>query len=70
MLLLMVLKKFKKGKKYYSLTREYNENVIAELMLLTIKENKLDDMSQYLNNDTKILNKKDNEYQTFEKKLK
>lgn len=28
-------------------------------MSLTVKENKLDEMFQYLNNDTKLLNKKD-----------
>lgn len=64
-LLVVVYRKFKKGKRYYNNTREYNEDVIGEIMMLTVKENKMEDMLQYLNNDTKALNKKESEYLAF-----
>lgn len=69
-LLIVVYMKIRKGRRYYIMTREYNENVIGEVMMLTVKENKMEEMLQYLNNDTKTLSKKDSEYLLFEKKLK
>lgn len=70
MLLLGVYKKFKKGKKYFAQTREYNEAVVNEVFALTVRENKLDDFMQYLSNDLKVLNKKDSDYGTFERKVR
>jgi len=70
LLLIVVYKKFKKGKLYYRQTIEYNEAVVSEIFSLTQRENKLTDMGQYLSNDGKLLNKKDPDYLVFEKKVK
>lgn len=70
-LVVAIYQAFKKGKNYQAHTQKYNEQVVHELYLLTIKENKLEDtMLPYLNLDTKPLNKNLPEYQLFEKKSK
>lgn len=51
MLLVAVYKMFRKGKRYYVLTREYNVKVLREVYWLTIRENKLEEgMNQYFTN--------------------
>jgi hypothetical protein len=69
-LLVAVYKKFKKGKRYFAKTKEYNELVVNEIFLMTAKESKIEDFFQYLSNDSKALNKKDSDYLVFEKKVK
>lgn len=69
-LLLAVYKKFKKGREYFAKTKEYNELVVNEMFVMTVKESKIEDFLQYISNDSKVLNKKDSDYIVFEKKVK
>ena len=64
-LLIAVYKKFKKGREYFVKTREYNELVVNEIFVMTVKESRIEEFLQYVSNDSKVLNKKDGDYLVF-----